>query len=364
MNSKGLLTALASVAAVFCAPQSTRATIYNFDVDSSSGIGAGVFSIELPDAWPGHIGQSTIVPALSFHGARTGGAPWASLAISLNEPLERPNNAVLFGSTADLTEFSVPAGGIGITPGAAVGNLAGVSLRSIGVEVGGGGNVAPTITCPAPVALECTQGGPATVSVEVRDADGDPLEVVWAVDGVIYQTNSVPAATAAPTQATVEFTAHFETGAHDIVVSVSDGNAPPVTCSTTVTVGDTTPPTVQGAWANPAMLWPPDNRLVPVRLQVQATDNCSAVTWKILSVRCNEPIRGGNDSKKSTEWIITGDTGLRLRATRLGNGTGRVYTITIESRDAAGNKATKDVTVGVPHDQKKNGPGAGGVPHK
>ena len=72
----------------------------------------------------------------------------------------------------------------------------------------------------------------ATVSVAVYDADGDPLVVVWTVDGNVYQINNVTANAAT----IVQFTANFELGQHDIQVTVSDGNSSPVGCSTTILV--------------------------------------------------------------------------------------------------------------------------------
>lgn len=358
MNSTGLSAALASVATLLCALETVtaNAATYNFDVDASSGIGAGSFSIDLPDAWPGHIGQQTIVPARSFHGFKAAGVPWTALAVSLNEQLEHPNNAVLFGTSSDSTDFRVPSGGVGITPADALQALPGVALRSIGVEAGG---VSPVVACPAPATVECADAaGQATLAAEVHDGDGDALEVIWAVDGVRYQTNHV-AAGAPPTQAVVPFTASFGFGPHEIVVTVSDGASPSVSCSTTLTVQDTTPPSVQSAWASPAVLWPPDHRLVPVHVSVQATDSCGAVTSKIIAVRSNEAVPGkgkGNGKGKSDpapDWVVTGDLALNLRADRTGPGSGRVYTITIESRDAAGNRTTRDVTVTVPHDLRK-----------
>jgi len=321
----------------------SNATTYTFDVDSSSGIGAGLFSIDLPDAWPGNIGRSTVIPASSLSGSRAVGDEWVSLAITLNEPLEQANNAVLSGASRT-SGFSVPTSGIALTPAEAVGALPGVTLRAALVP---DPNRAPTITCPAPVTVQCNNGAVAIVSVRVHDEDGDPLVVVWTVDGVKYQTNNVPAASPA-TEATIGFTANFESGEHEIQVSVSDAKSSPVSCSTTITVQDITPPTIQSLVATPNVLRPADHRMVPVRLQVSANDNCGSVTSKIKSVKSNEPIRGLGHGDLSPDWIITGDLTLELRAERSVKGHGRIYTITVESRDEAGNTATSAVTVTVP----------------
>jgi hypothetical protein len=46
------------------------------------------------------------------------------------------------------------------------------------------------------------------------------------------------------------------------------------------------------------------------------------------------------------------DHHIRLRAERSGNGTGRIYTLTITAMDAAGNTTTATTTVSVPHDNR------------
>jgi len=137
MNSKLLPLTLAIASTLLIVPRTAHATSYTFTVDASSAIGGGTFSIDLPDAWPGNIGQSTNIPATSFHGALTGGGPWTSLSIALNEPLEHPDNAILFGASKKLPFFSVATPGIGITPVEAVDHIPGVSLRAIGVPDGG-----------------------------------------------------------------------------------------------------------------------------------------------------------------------------------------------------------------------------------
>jgi len=137
MNSKLLPLTLAIASALLIIPRTAHAISYTFIVEVSSGIGAGIFTIDLPDAWPGNIGQSTIIPATSFHGALAGGGgPWTSLSISLNGPLEHPANAVLFGASKKLPFFSVTTAGIGITPVEAVDNIPGVRLRATGVADG------------------------------------------------------------------------------------------------------------------------------------------------------------------------------------------------------------------------------------
>src|SRR5213075_313036 len=97
------------------------------------------------------------------------------------------------------------------------------------------GNNVPTINCPSPITLNCAppEGMVSTVSVNVADADGDPLVVVWAVDGTAYQTNLV-AAGGPPTAASVTFTAAFGAGSHSILVRVIDSTQCEATCSTSV----------------------------------------------------------------------------------------------------------------------------------
>jgi hypothetical protein len=78
------------------------------------------------------------------------------------------------------------------------------------------------------------------------------------------------------------------------------------------------------------------------------TGNCSGVTCKIVKVTSNEPIA-------PWDYKITGNLTVELRASRSGRGNGRVYTITVQCTDAAGNVVTKTVTVTVPHDMGNGG---------
>jgi hypothetical protein len=217
-------------------------------------------------------------------------------------------------------------------------------------------NTAPTVTCPAPATFECDGSGGRLVALnaQVNDDDGDPLTVVWTVDGAPIQTNTVPAG-GPPTSATVSLTAFLTLGTHPITVTVSDGTAAPVSCSSSATVVDTTPPVITSAKATPNVLWPPNHKMVNVGLSVTATDICSSVTCRIKSVTSNEPIngpgKGKGNGKKSPDWTTTGPLSLQLRAERLGKGSGRTYTVIVECTDTSGNSATTNITIRVPHDQ-------------
>ncbi len=212
-------------------------------------------------------------------------------------------------------------------------------------------NEAPTVTCPASVEVECAGPDGTTVhlTAEVADADGDELTVVWTIDGVEYQTDTVPAK-AGGTEASVHFTGQFGYGTHTVVVSVSDGTAEAVACNTAVTVVDTLPPVVTAVTPSQTILWPPNHKMVPVSISVAAKDQCGSTISRITKVTSDEPVNGIGDGNTSPDWLVTGNLTLNLRAERAGPGDGRVYTITVETTDHAGLKVTSTTEVKVPHD--------------
>jgi hypothetical protein len=217
-----------------------------------------------------------------------------------------------------------------------------------GCDIGAFENQAPTLICPASRTLDC--GGPhdpafASLAATVSDPDGDPLTVIWSVNGVAKQT-TVVTATHPPKPRVVTFNGSFRQGTHIVNVWVSDRKAVPVACSTRVIVRDRTPPRIISIKAVPNVLWPPNGKLVHVKVVVQAVSDSGPVTSRIISVRSNEPPSG-----REPDWVITGDLSLLLRAERSPHGHGLVYTITVQCRDAAGNTSTGTVFVTVPHDR-------------
>lgn len=120
---------------------------------------------------------------------------------------------------------------------------------------------------------------------------------------------------------------------------------------------DTTPPVLK-ITASPAVLSTPNHKLVPIRIAWEASDAGSGIaSVKLVSITSNESDNGLGDGDKPNDIqgadLGTADQEFRLRAERSGKGTGRVYTITYEATDKAGNQTTAQTTVEVPKGNKK-----------
>jgi ferritin-like protein len=86
-----------------------------------------------------------------------------------------------------------------------------------------------------------------------------------------------------------------------------------------------------------------------VTVSVSDSDNCDpSPVCKILTVTSNEPDSGCGSGDVPNDIQITGDLTVKLRAERCGTGkTGRIYTITVQCKDASENTSTKTTTVKV-----------------
>ncbi|MDA8082770.1 MAG: kelch repeat-containing protein [Nitrospiraceae bacterium] len=131
-----------------------------------------------------------------------------------------------------------------------------------------------------------------------------------------------------------------------VTLTATDSNGGSSQCTGTVTVSDSTLPSITGLMAEPNILWPPNHKMVNVTVNYAAADNCDQPACQISSVVSNEPI-------SSSDYSIVDAHNVQLRAERSGTGNGRIYTLTINCADTSGNAFDQAVTVTVPHDQGK-----------
>jgi hypothetical protein len=106
------------------------------------------------------------------------------------------------------------------------------------------------------------------------------------------------------------------------------------------------PPDCRLAVAVPAQLWPPNHRLVPIKITGVTGASGNSVRVTVTGITQDEPL---SDGKSCDAAIENGDA--RVRAERSGGGNGRVYTISFRADDGHGGQCDGRVTVCVPHDQ-------------
>jgi hypothetical protein len=246
--------------------------------------------------------------------------------------------------------------------------LAGLNYVNIHTAANSGGEIraqliplinrAPDIVCPPASVVEC--GEELVYSATVSDEDGDAVQVVWTLNGEVVQTDDIDASEP-PSGALLEYTATLPLGDNTLELTATDSAGNVSSCSSVITVVDTTPPVIEKIWVSPSVVWPPNHKMVNVTVRADVTDTCSDTTWKIVSISSSEDVDAVGSGNTSPDYEITGDHTADVRAERSGpNKDGRVYTITVEAEDESGNvSAPATVEVLVPHSmakKKKNGP--------
>jgi uncharacterized repeat protein (TIGR03803 family) len=143
----------------------------------------------------------------------------------------------------------------------------------------------------------------------------------------------------------------FPVGTNTVVCTAIDSSSGRLTntCNFLVAVRDCEPPVIHSITANPASLWPPNRKMQPVTLRVSASDNCRVARSKIISVTSNEAGSNHGNLRTASDWEITGDLAVNLRAQPSHDRAARIYTVTVECADAAGNQSTAVVRITVQH---------------
>jgi hypothetical protein len=116
---------------------------------------------------------------------------------------------------------------------------------------------------------------------------------------------------------------------------------------------DKTAPVISGLPVRGCALWPPNHKLVQVA-EVTASDALSGLAPETFNVTgtSNEP-SDPNFPQIAVTPSASGGLNVQLLADRLGTGTGRIYTLTANAMDLAGNSSIVTATCSVPHDQDK-----------
>jgi len=140
----------------------------------------------------------------------------------------------------------------------------------------------------------------------------------------------------------------YPLGVTTVIFTATDDSGNAVSKSMTVTVVDTTPPTISVS-VIPDSLWPPNHKMVDIQATVSANDICDASPDVVLtSITSDEPDNGLGDGDKPNDIVLTTLFTFKLRSERSGEYDGRVYTITYTATDDSGNSASATDTVIVP----------------
>jgi serine protease len=213
-------------------------------------------------------------------------------------------------------------------------------------------NIPPVSDAGSDQTLECECADGTQVTLDgsgSSDENGDPLTYTWSIGAEVIAGPS-----GSPTT-----TVTLPLGVHVITLTVSDPDGQSSTDDVTITIVDTTPPTLI-VNSKPTMLWSPnhDYRTIAIAdLDIMVADTCdptvTAQDVVIVSVTSDEAENGTGDGNTMNDMIIGPDCNtVQLRAERAGSGNGRVYTLRLEVMDASGNVGWTDYEVHVPVSQQ------------
>ncbi len=199
-----------------------------------------------------------------------------------------------------------------------------------------------------------------------RDPDGDPLTAVLA-DGPGHGS------------LTLNFDGSFTytpaagfVGTDSFTYRANEGVVESAAATVRLQVIDSAnqPPVCTAASAVPATLWPPDHRLVRIRIDGVTDADGDPVTLAVTSIRQDEPVDTEGDGRHAPDGRIVADpdggSHAEVRAERVGTpkrpGDGRVYHTSFTADDGRGGACSGVVRVCVPHDRGRRGTCVDGGP--
>jgi hypothetical protein len=193
----------------------------------------------------------------------------------------------------------------------------------------------PVITCPIGITLD-TEPGVCTATVPVG-----------------FFATSTDFCGSSVTTSVAEGSTLKLGGPTTITFTATDTNGNDATpCDAGITVVDKEDPTFDSNL--PECLWPANHKYfcMDESTVVTAADNCpGASTIKVTACTSNQDENANGDGNSVLDCVVENDK-LCIRAERQGiSQEDRVYTVTVEVTDDAGNTASKDFEVDVPHDQ-------------
>lgn len=286
--------------------------------DSFGGHAEGEFEITVADRFgPEMPFGDMFVPATSGAGAEVTFATTAIDAVDGEVPVTcTPASGSLFPVGATTVQCS------------ASDSRGNTSNASFTVTVTQSGSAPPELQL-SDITVEATSEAGAEVTFTPVAIDD--------VDGTISATCTPPSGSTFPLgSTTVQCTAtdsHGNTAEGSFEVSVVDGTAPHIA----------------GVTATPDVLEPPDHKLVPVTITVDAVDAIDPQPrCTVVDVTANEPIVGPGSGNTDFDWRIVAELEVELRAERSGQGDGRIYTVHVTCADSSGNESSGSVDVTVP----------------
>ncbi len=124
--------------------------------------------------------------------------------------------------------------------------------------------------------------------------------------------------------------------------------------SRTVEVEDTLPPFAPEGIA--FEMWPPNHQYETHSLADCVRDLCEVdldvnMAGQIVNIFSDEPENSNGDGNTTDDIIIIDNSSFMLRAERRGGSNGRVYGVTFDISDSAGNSTRDTCFISVPHDQ-------------